>query len=79
MANRNIIDAIIEIVESPQYKLQEYSTSHNRANSMGEALEEYIKDAFAGTIGERDDAIRNKKLNQTFSYFYLLVYGNFCD
>ena len=68
MANRNIIDAIIEIVESPQYKLQEYSTSHNRANSMGEALEEYIKDAFAGTIGERDDAIRNKKLNQTFSY-----------
>ena len=68
MAKRNIIDAIIEIVESPQYKLQEYSTSHNRANSMGEALEEYIKDAFAGTIGERDDAIRNKKLNQTFSY-----------
>lgn len=59
MTNRNIIDAIIEIVKSPQYKLKEYSTSHNRANAMGEALEEYIKDAFAGTIGESDAEIRN--------------------
>ncbi len=68
MANRNIIDAIIEIIKSPKYKLKEYSTSHNRANAMGEALEEYIKDAFAGTIGEDDAEERNRKLNKTFSY-----------
>jgi len=68
MTNRNIIDAIIEIVKSPQYKLKEYSTSHNRANAMGEALEEYIKDAFAGTIGESDAEIRNRELSKTFSY-----------
>lgn len=68
MTNRNIIDAIIEIVKSPQYKLKEYSSSHNRANAMGEALEEYIKDAFAGTIGESDAEIRNRELSKTFSY-----------
>ena len=68
MANRNIIDAIIEIVKSPKYKLKEYSASHNRANAMGEALEEYIKDAFAGTIGEDDAEVRNRALNKTFSY-----------
>ncbi len=68
MANRNIIDAIIEIVKSPQYKLKDYSASHNRANAMGEALEEYIKDAFAGTIRETNNEIRNKELSKTFSY-----------
>lgn len=68
MSNRNIIDAIIEIVKSPKYKLKEYSTSHNRANAMGEALEEYIKDAFAGTINETDVEVRNRELNKTFSY-----------
>lgn len=68
MANRNIVDAIVEIVKSPKYKLKEYSISHNRANAMGEALEEYIKDAFAGTIGETDDEVRNRELSKTFSY-----------
>lgn len=68
MSNRNIIDAIIEIVKSPKYKLKEYSTSHNRANAMGEALEEYIKDAFAGTINETDVEVRNRELSKTFSY-----------
>ena len=41
--NKNIIDAIINIVKNPILELKEYSISHNRANSMGEALEEYIK------------------------------------
>lgn len=68
MANKNIIDAIIEIVKSPKYKLREYSSSHNRANAMGEALEEYIKDAFAGTINETDVEVRNRELSKTFSY-----------
>lgn len=68
MANRNVINAIIEIVKSPQYKLREYSKSHNRANAMGEALEEYVKDAFAGTIGEKDIESRNKKISEVFSY-----------
>lgn len=65
---RNIVDAICEIVNNPQYKLKEYSDSHNRANSMGGALEEYIKDVFAGSVGISDDTHRIKLLSESFSY-----------
>lgn len=64
----NIIDAIIQIVLRPKYELKEYSESHNRANNMGEGLEEYIKDVFSGTVGETDENIRNIKISEVFSY-----------
>lgn len=64
----NIINAIIQLVENPKFELRKYSESHNRANNMGEALEEYIKDIFAGTVNESDDNIRNQKLSEVFSY-----------
>ena len=64
----NIINAIINLVENPKFKLKQYSSSHNRANSMGEALEEYIKDLFAGTVKETDITKRNEKLSKVFSY-----------
>ena len=35
---------------------------------MGEALEEYVKDIFAGTVNETDENIRNQKLSEIFSY-----------
>lgn len=35
---------------------------------MGDALEEYIKDLFAGTVDETDENIRNSKLSDVFSY-----------
>ncbi len=65
---RNIVDAIIEIVKSPKYELKEYSTSHNRANQMGAALEDYVKDIFAGTVGQADLNERNLIISETFSY-----------
>lgn len=64
----NIINAIIQLVENPKFELRKYSESHNRANNMGEALEEYIKDIFAGTVNESDENIRNQKLSEVFSY-----------
>ncbi len=64
----NIIDAIYNIVNHQQYILDEYNISGNRANSMGLSLEEYIKDAFAGTIGEEDSTYRDEKISETFSY-----------
>lgn len=64
----NIISAIIQLVENPKFELRAYSESHNRANNMGEALEEYIKDLFAGTVNETDENIRNRKLSEVFSY-----------
>lgn len=64
----NIIDAIIQIVTKPKYELKLYSDSHNRANNMGEGLEEYIKDIFADTVDEADENIRNVKISEVFSY-----------
>jgi hypothetical protein len=64
----NIIRAIINIVHQPKFELMSYSRSHNRVNNMGEALEEYIKDVFAGTVGVSNEKTRNDQLEQTFSY-----------
>lgn len=64
----NIINAIINIVKNPIIELKEYSSGHNRANNMGGALEEYIKDIFANTLFEKDLQIRNKKISESFSY-----------
>lgn len=64
----NIIDAIINLVTNPKFELKAYSESHNRANNMGEALEEYVKDIFAGTVSEKDENVRNQKLSEVFSY-----------
>lgn len=49
ISETNILNAIINIVKKPVYELTEYSSSHNRANSMGGTLEEYVKDIFADT------------------------------
>lgn len=64
----NIIDAIVQLVSKPKFELKSYSESHNRANNMGEALEEYVKDLFAATVNEKDENIRNQKIEDVFSY-----------
>lgn len=64
----NIIDAIIALIQNPQFKLKQYSDSYNRANQMGTALEEYMKDLFAGTVNETDENKRNEKIAEVFSY-----------
>ena len=66
--DKNIIDAIINIVKNPILELREYSISHNRANSMGEALEEYIKDIFSGALFENDKNKRLEIISEVFSY-----------
>ena len=63
----NIIDAIIRLVENPVTDLKEYKIGSNRANNAGAALEEYVKDLFAGSF-DLDEADRVKKLNEVFSY-----------
>lgn len=64
----NILIAIKNIINNPVLSIQSNKLGVNRANNMGDALEEYIKDAFAGTINEKDENIRNKKIQETFSY-----------
>ncbi len=64
----NIIDAICNLVENPRTELIRKGDSHNRANSMGEALEEYIKDLFAGVSENTSDEMRDELIQGTFSY-----------
>ncbi|MCM1578284.1 MAG: NgoPII family restriction endonuclease [Ruminococcus sp.] len=64
----NIINAVINLVTDPKFELRQYTAGHNRANDMGKGLEEYIKDLFAGTVGETDEKRRNAALSNAFSY-----------
>ena len=65
--NANIIRAIINIIVHNDYRLKIISKSKNRVNSVGDSLEEFIKDIFASSIND-NDSIRNKKIADSFSY-----------
>ena len=62
-----VIDAIENLVRNPVTLLGREYRSRNRANGMGEALEEYVKDLFAGTFGV-SDLERMDAFERTFSY-----------
>lgn len=64
----NIISAIINLANNPKTKLTRIGISHNRANNMGEALEEYIKDLFANTVDVKNESARNAAFSEVFSY-----------
>lgn len=65
---KNIVDAIINLVQNPMVELVRHYASQNRANNMGDALEEYIKDLYADTVEETDENERNRKISSVFSY-----------
>jgi hypothetical protein len=64
----NILTAIANIVNNPIGELRSFYEGHNRANNMGEALEQYVKDMFAGTLSETNEQTRLERLEQVFSY-----------
>lgn len=64
----NILEAIYNIVKSDCYDIQDMYVSNNRANGMGEALEHYIKDAFADTILENSKQKKVLKHQDIFSW-----------
>ena len=64
----NLLVAIKNIIENPVNELVEYYKGTNRANSMGDALEKYVKDAFCGIDNTLSDIERDKKYSQYFSY-----------
>jgi hypothetical protein len=63
----NLLQAIKLIVENPIIKVKDYYTGRNRANSVGEALENYVKDIFANSF-ELSEVDRLQKFNEVFSY-----------
>ena len=63
-----IIDAITNLITNPIVELNaEYVNLRNRANNTGEALEQYVKDLFAGTIND-DEITRMRKHSGVYSY-----------
>ena len=63
----NIINAIYNLVNNPVVELVSYYQGRNRANNVGDALEEYIKDIFANTF-DMSETERLEKLSKVFSY-----------
>ncbi len=63
----NILDAILNIAKDSSQKLSASTNTHNRLHAAGEPLEDYIKDAFAGTFN-LDTTTKNSKQSQVFSY-----------
>ena len=64
----NIINAIINLINNPITKLKQYKVGNNRANNAGDALEDYIKDLFAGVHQDFPIQARTKLIGETFSY-----------
>jgi len=64
----NILEAIINIVNNPILDIRNHYTGRNRANNVGEALEMFVKDAFANIIHAVDETERNERYNEVFSW-----------
>jgi hypothetical protein len=64
----NILEAIINITNFPITDIKNQFLGRNRVNNVGEALEIFVKDAFANTINENDEMVKNKKYNEVFSW-----------
>ncbi|MCR9173465.1 MAG: NgoPII family restriction endonuclease [bacterium] len=64
----NILEAIYNIVNQKNFEIRAMYSGRNRANGMGDALENYIKDAFAGTFGLSDELQKIQIYNQKFSW-----------
>ena len=64
----NILKAFINTINSYQTNVSTLTNGNNRANNMGDGLEEFIKDIFAGTINETNEQNRLTTFSQTYSY-----------
>ncbi len=64
----NVLKAFINIVNNYQTNVGAITNGNNRANNMGEGLEKYIKNAFAGTFDETNEQQRLTIFSQTYSY-----------
>lgn len=64
----NILEAIFNIVNHKNFSIQYFYLGRNRANSMGDALENYVKDAFAGTFDIQNEEERLEIFNEKFSW-----------
>lgn len=64
----NILKAFINIINNYQTAVNAVTSGNNRANNMGDGLEEYIKNAFANNFQETNKRIQKANIRATFSY-----------
>lgn len=64
----NLLIAISNLVKNPITNLVSHYRAANRANSMGDALEFYIKDLFCNSLNENDLEKKNEIYSKYFSY-----------
>jgi len=64
----NLLIAITNLVKNPIINLVSHYRVANRANSMGDALEFYIKDLLCNSLGENDLKKKNEIYSKYFSY-----------
>lgn len=65
----NILQAIATIINNPVPDLLSYqSQAKNKINAVGDALEYFVKDAFANTIDEPDLSNKLEKYEEVFSW-----------
>ncbi len=64
----NILEAIANIVNNTVLEIRNHYSGRNRVNNVGEALENFIKDAFANSIQIVTETDRLKKHNEVFSW-----------
>lgn len=66
---KNLIDAIISIINDRSHKVTADFIIRNRANAAGQALETYIKEAFAGILSSSmSENEKLEKIAEVFSY-----------
>ncbi len=64
----NILTAFTNIVTYYKNNIELITQGNNRANNMGEGLEVYIKDIFAGTMNESHEEKKLEILEKVYSY-----------
>ena len=64
----NIIQAFFNIVKIQHRSVSTVTDGNNRANNMGEGLEAYIQNIFAGTFDIDDPHTKMQRFEEIFSY-----------
>lgn len=69
MSSTNSLKAFLNIVKNPSISINPAKISSNRINNVGDALESYVKDAYAGTMGnEISDQEKDEIYSNVFSW-----------
>lgn len=64
----NVIRAFLNLVDDKYALVGQTREGLRRANTQGDSLEEFVKDAFAGSLEAKTYVEREKKHSATFSY-----------